>query len=335
MTWLSLGSLALPFQLNRNAVTLRDHVSRLGTELTTGQVARPEKVLNGDLSPLNAIDSRLTGIGAFLETNALASGAADLAQAILQRVADSASDTASRMLAVSSDGTAIPTLRAAAGAAEGALDDLTAALGQRFAGRAVFSGIASDTPPLPDAGTMIGAILPSLAGWSSTDDIAARVMSAFMDPGGIFESTLYLGGAPATGPAIDRGVTADALPTAADPALRQVMAGLVISALAGSDSLSLSEGQRRALARAGSETLMASAAGTAILQGDLGHTQAQLEDVSARLVGERDTLRLARQSLIGADPYEVAGQLEVVQARLETLYAFTARTARLSLTEYL
>ncbi|MBN8293317.1 hypothetical protein JI664_15185 [Rhodobacter sp. NTK016B] len=335
MTWNSLGSLALPFQLNRNAVTLRDHVSRLGLELTSGQVARPEKVLKGDLAPFSALESRLTRIDAFLEANKLATSAADITQTALQRVSDTAADAATRMLAVSSDGTAMPTLRSAAIAAQGALNDLSASLGQRVAGRAVFSGIASDTPPLPDADTIIAAILPSVTALSNTDDIIAAVTSEFMDPGGTFETSLYQGGAAATGAAIDTGLTANALPTAADPALRQVMTGLVISALAGSDSLSLSDGQRRALARAGSETLMASSASIAVLQGSLGDTQAQLDDVSARLTGERDTLRLARQNLVGADPYEVAGQLEVVQARLETLYVFTARTARLSLTEYL
>jgi flagellar hook-associated protein 3 FlgL len=46
-------------------------------------------------------------------------------------------------------------------------------------------------------------------------------------------------------------------------------------------------------------------------------------------------LETGRQSLIGADPYESATRLQETQARLEALYTITARTARLSLTEYL
>ena len=71
------------------------------------------------------------------------------------------------------------------------------------------------------------------------------------------------------------------------------------------------------------------------MQGRLGETQARIDETQIRLTGERDALNLARNNLIGADPYEAAGQLEVVQTRLETLYAVTARTSRLNLTEYL
>ncbi|MCB1391269.1 MAG: flagellar biosynthesis protein FlgL, partial [Rhodobacteraceae bacterium] len=111
--------------------------------------------------------------------------------------------------------------------------------------------------------------------------------------------------------------------------------GLVVSALAGDSALPLADTQRQALARAGAEALIGTAPAIAEAQASLGETQARLDSTLTRLGGERDALVLARQSLIGADPYEAAGQLEVVQTRLETLYAVTARTAHLSLTEYL
>ena len=122
---------------------------------------------------------------------------------------------------------------------------------------------------------------------------------------------------------------------AADPALRKTMAGLVIAALSGDDSMILQDNERVALAAAGGTALMSAAPGMAELQGRLGETQARIDETQIRLTGERDALNLARNNLIGADPYEAAGQLEVVQTRLETLYAVTARTSRLNLTEYL
>ena len=48
MTWLSLGSLALPYQLQRQGVALRSEITRLGVELTTGQTANPQQHLRGD-----------------------------------------------------------------------------------------------------------------------------------------------------------------------------------------------------------------------------------------------------------------------------------------------
>ncbi|MFN4101309.1 MAG: flagellin [Pararhodobacter sp.] len=335
MTWLTLGSLALPFQLNRGALTLRDDMTRLSVELTTGASAQPQRLLRGDLGPLTAVETRLSRLAAYTQTGKEAGSAADIAQSVLSRLADSGSNIASRMLLVSNDGIAPETLRSGANAARSALDDLSSALGQRVAGRAVFSGTQSDRPPLPDAETILATIVPSLAGLPSTDDIVAAVTSAFLDPGGLFETALYLGGPPADGAALDTRTNAPSLPTAADPGLRRLMAGLVISALAGSDAMPLSDKQRQAMARAGAEALMGSAPAMAEAQASLGETQAMLDATQTRLTGERDALVMARQSLIGADPYEAAGQLQVVQTRLEVLYAVTARTARMSLTGYL
>lgn len=335
MNWLSLGSMALPSQLNRNSTMLRSEMTRLGTELTTGEVADKAKALRGNLSPLSAVETRLSRIAAYTQANTLASTAADVGQSVLNRIADAGSDVGARMMAVSNEGISPATLRAGATSARGALTDLSNALGQRVAGRAIFSGTVNDTSPLPSADDMIAAVLPTVSGLTNTDDIVAAVTSAFMDAGGLFETTLYQGGPAAQGAAIDTGTTAPALPTAADPALRRMMAGLVMAALSGDDSMPLTDDQRVELAQASGTALMGAAPGMAELQGSLGETQARLDETQIRLTGERDALNLAKNNLVGADPYEAAGMLEVVQTRLETLYAFTARTARLSLTEYL
>lgn len=80
---------------------------------------------------------------------------------------------------------------------------------------------------------------------------------------------------------------------------------------------------------------MGAAPGLAEAQASLGETQARLDTGLTRLTGERDALSLTLQDLVGADTYEAVTRLEEAQTQLEILYAFTARTARLSLTEYL
>ncbi|PTX02730.1 flagellin [Pararhodobacter aggregans] len=335
MSWLTLGSLALPFTMNRNALILRQEMSRLNQEVVTGVAKDPQRRLRGDLGPLSAVESRLSRIEAFTQANTLATNAADIAQSALNRAGDIASDIGNRMLAVSIDGIAPATLRAGATAARNALGDLASTLSQRVAGRAVLSGNASDTAPLPDGEAILATILPSVTGLTDPDDIVTAVTAAFMDPGGLFETTLYQGGPAAEGPAIDTAANAPALPTAADPALRKLMAGLVISALAGSTALGLADVHRQQMAQAGAEALIGAAPAIAEAQASLGETQARLDTTLTRLGGERDALTLARHSLIGVDPYQAASELDVVQTRLETLYALTARTQRLSLTEYL
>ena len=335
MTWLSIGTLALPATLKRNGLALRSEVARLGIELTTGERVTPQRQLRGDLGALSAIEARTTRIAAYTEAAKQASAATDGAQNALERASALGSDTASRMLAVSIEGTAPATLRTAATAARGALDDLTSTLSQRIAGRAVFSGTASDVSPLPDAATILATLAPALAGLTSAQDIAAAIRTEIIDPGGLFDTALYQGGPAAVGATIDTNSTVAPLPTAADPSLRQLLAGLVMSAVSGDDSLTLTEGQRRELARTGAEALMSAAPSLAETQGAVGTSQERLDQTLTRLSGERDALSIARSDLVGADPYEAATRLEEAQARLETLYAVTARTSRLNLTEYL
>ncbi|WP_127106654.1 flagellin [Pararhodobacter zhoushanensis] len=335
MTWLSIGTLALPATLKRHGLAMRAEVARLGIELTTGERVAPQKQLRGDLGALSAIEARTTRIAAYAEAAKQASAATEAAQKALERASTMGSDTASRMLAVSIEGTTPATLRTAATAARGALEDLTSTLSQRIAGRALFSGTASDMAPLPNAETVLATLAPALVGLTSAQDVANAINTEIITPGGLFDTALYQGGPAASGAAIDRDSTVAPLPTAADPSLRQLLAGLVMSAVAGDDTLALTEGQRRTLARTGAEALLGAAPALAETQGAVGTSQERLDQTLTRLSGERDALLIARSDLVGADPYEAVTRLEEAQARLETLYAVTARTSRLNLTEYL
>jgi Bacterial flagellin N-terminal helical region. len=200
MSWLTLGSLALPFTMNRNTLVLKTEMTRLSQEMITGVAMDPQRRLKGDLGPLGAVESRLARIEAYTQANTLATNAADIAQSALTRAGDSASEIGNRMLAVSTDGIAPATLRAGAAAARSALGDLSSTLAQRVAGRAVFSGVASDMAPVPDAETILAAVLPAVTGLATPQDIVDAVNAAFLDPGGVFETSLYQGGPAAEGP---------------------------------------------------------------------------------------------------------------------------------------
>ena len=57
--------------------------------------------------------------------------------------------------------------------------------------------------------------------------------------------------------------------------------------------------------------------------------------LTIRAAAEATALGLAREALIGADPYEAAAALEAAETQLETLYTLTARISRLSLVNFL
>lgn len=335
MTWVSLGSLALPFQLQRHGVQLRTEIARLGQNLSTGTVTDPARHLQGNTAPLAAITARLARNDAYEQATRMAATMADSAQTALGQLDGLRQTAAGRLLGAATSALSGPMMTSTGKAAFSALTDAVSALSLNVAGAAGFSGTASDHAPLVSADTMIQTLSPLVAGLETADQVLAAVQGAFLDPGGLFDTDFYQGGDAAPGAVLADGTRAPTLPTAADPALRAVLAGLAGAAMLSDPALSLSDDQRIALAQGSSERLSAATTGMTALQATLGEGQERLDTGLTRLSAERDALDLARQSLIGADPYEAATQLDLAQTRLETIYAITARTARLSLTEYL
>ena len=335
MTWLSLGSLALPYQLQRQGVALRSEITRLGVELTTGQTANPQQHLRGDLGPLAAIESRLARIDSYTQNTRLVAARVDAMQTTLGNLGDLRSKAADSLLATAASGAKAETLALAGRGAHATLQDTVAALGLRVSGQAAFSGIATDSPPLPDADDIITAVLPSVSGLKSATEIHAAVRAALEDPGGVFDTTLYRGDAAGQGASLGDGLTPITHPTAADPAIRELLSGLITAALIAEPTLAINDTQRLQLAQLSAESLLSNATSLTGLQARVGQSQATLDARLLQYSTERDALGSSRNTLLGVDPYEAATRLEEARTQLETLYTVTARTARLSLMEYL
>lgn len=335
MTWMSLGSLALPQSLNRHSVALRQDLARHTQELTKGEATSIPRHLRGDLMPLLAIDHRAIRLDAARGVARLALTEAETAQTALAGLASLAAGDSARLLAVSTAGADDATLRTATRAARQSFDAAVGILAAEVAGRSLFSGTRPDTAPLPEPEGMIAALRGLVSGAPSAEAVRATLTAAMQDPAGLFATSFYLGGDAAPGAVIDGADRAVDLPTASDPALRQLLGGLAMAALAGDPALGLPDDQRRALTRIAALELSGGAHAVTALQARLGDGEARLADLSERLEGELSALSLARDSLVGIDPYEAAGHLQQVETRLEMLYAVTARTARLSLAGYL
>lgn len=330
-----LGSQALPAQLQRAGLALRADVQRHSVELTTGRAADPSRRLGGQLGVLGAIESRLSRIAA-QETLLTAQGQRAAAlQAGLDQVATVHEALRSATLGAATAEPSAAALGRVGSLGRQALDDMVAALGRRLAGQAVFSGDRPDRAPLPPAEAFLSAAATAIGGATTADEVVQRVATLFHQPGGVFETVLHAGGAPVRLATGDDGIRLPAAPNAADPALREALAGAVLSALAGRADLLPDLALRRDLAVRASEQQARAAEGLVQLRAGLGQAEAGLADQRLRLGAERDALIQSRDSRIGIDPYEAASRLEETRARLEALYAVTARVARLSLVEYL
>lgn len=334
MTWMPLGSLALPFHLNRHAVALRGDLARLSIEMTTGKASKISSHLAGDLGPLAALESRAKRIDAAAIAARSALTDFGVAQNALTGLADIASSSSSSLLAASSPGQDPNALQSAAAASRLALEGMRAGLATQVAGRALFSGTAADRAPLVQSEAIMAVLAPLVVGATSAAQVADAVDQAFLLPGGPFDALLYQG-AGAAAVSLDGQALGSPLPTAADQAFRKMLSGLAMATFAGDTGLTMPHGQRQELARRAALTLADAGAGINRLQATLGDSEARVAAAQDRLEGERSALNLARSSLIGVDSFEAAGKLQEVQTRLEVLYAVTARTARLSLLEYI
>ncbi len=335
MSWATLGTLALPFHLQRTGVQARTDLARSSHELTTGRVQSAARHLRGDLGALHAIENRLTRITGFETALKQTVTAFDAAQSALDRVAQNGQGLAEKLVMATQSGTG-PSVRAvAATAARNVLEETISALSTTVAGRALFSGVLSDRGPLPGVDAFLAELAPQVAGLTTAADVITALEDYFTDPNAGFSTDIYRGGPARPGGVIDDGDPAAALPTADEPALRSLMMHAAMVVLIDNGAVTLSSGEERLVHSRAMTGLLENATDMAALQARVGVAQEAFEQRQTRLSVERDRLEMARSDKIGVDPYKAAMAVEQSRVQLESIYTVTARIARLSLTEYL
>lgn len=335
MTWQSLGSLALPHELHSRGLRLRNELQRLSHEVTTGRTVSPQRQLKGNLAPLAAVEHRLGLIDSAERSLAQRQTRLDAAQSGLKVFLDQGDEIAAQLRLPLTLNIPPGEEAMADRGARSALSGLTAALNQSIAGQALFGGTASDRPPLPSGEAILEAAEAAVAGLQSAEDIAAALETFFLDDSGGYMTTIYQGGPPAAGGLAPSGQPQTPLPTAADPAIRQTLMALSMAGILATPAAPADAGERNALALGAASALNNATAAMAALGGEMGFAQADVMRQKTRLQGEHDALTLARETMIGADPYAAATRLEQARNQLESLYMVTARISRLSLTEFL
>ncbi|MES2665729.1 MAG: flagellin [Pseudomonadota bacterium] len=332
MTMISLGDMAQSMMLRRQNATLKSAMQAAANALTTGKVADVGRAVRGDFSPLAGLDASLARLSGYRAATTEAGLLAGVMQTALGTIATLSGELASSLLTASSSAQTAQ-VDAVGTDARQRLDTALSALNTRFADSAVFSGVAADRAPLPDADSLLTAAEAATASAQSAADIEAAVTTWFADPAG-FAAT-YLGGPSRSDLPIGPGETATLDITATDPALRSTLAGLVMGALLDRGALSGQPEARSDLARRAGAGLMQAASDRTLLQARLGLTEARIDQAATRNAAETSALEIARLGLVEADPYEAAARLEAAETQLQSLYTITARLSRLSLVDYI
>ncbi|MEI6798749.1 MAG: flagellin [Pseudomonadota bacterium] len=220
-------------------------------------------------------------------------------------------------------------------AAQG-LDLAMMALNTSLGENALFSGQKTATPALASSDQLLSALSTAISAAQaiSASQVEDAVTTWFNAQTG-FSAVIYQGGSPLAPVSVSADQTVQLDITAADPAIVDTLKGLALGALLSRGILSGSDVARADLAQRAGQHLMDAQVPMTSLSARLGTVQASLKDATTRNEAEDATLQNARLSLLSVDPYETATKMQEMQTQLQTLYAITARAARLSLVDFL
>lgn len=332
MTTVSIGDMAQMFLLRRYNTTTSRELGDLTADLSRGTVADPGRHLGGQISALAAVESALSHTTARAAAADLGATRATAMQASFGRFNSAAGSNAVALLRATQS--AEPSgLATVARAARAAFEDAVAALNTRTADQSLFAGTATDRAPLPDAAALLAAAKAAIGPSALPADAATAIDAWLADPNG-FRAQVYRGTSDTSPVALGPEESAALDVTAADPALRGSLKGLILGALM-SDPDYASQNNQTALARLAGDSLIASANDRTILSARIGVSEERLSVAQSRHAAELLVLQQGRSNLIGVDSYETTTRLRATEARLEMIYTLTSRLSRLSLADYM
>lgn len=329
---ISVGDASLTNVLARQGADLRGQVQRAAQEVATGRHSDIAQVLRGDVAPMLAIDASLARLAAYRTNTTDAAFHSAAQQSAISGLSQLAAGLTTSLMS-SRDFPTPAQVNATAADARGRLASAVGLINTQASGRAVFSGVATDTAPLGSSQDLLAALEMAATGATTAGQVEAAVNGWFADPLGF--GAFYQGGATLSATPIAPGEAADLSTTAMDPTIRDTLAGFAMAALIDLGVLAGNAEERARLAQIAGQTLHRTEDSRITLAARIGTVEAQIEGARTRNAAEETSLGILRSGIGSADPYEAATRLETVRAQLESLYLVTARVSRLSLTEYL
>jgi flagellar hook-associated protein 3 FlgL len=334
MNLTSIGDLAHSLMLRRQSTSLKEQITVLTQELSTGQVSDITARTGGDFTYLSDIESNLTLLGSYRLATSEASMFAEASQEHLGRLQDLVSGFSSTL--TTTQLTSQPAAREHAGReALAGLETAISTMNGTVAGRSLFAGVSTDQAPLAGADELMAELRLELNGLSTINEIRQAVDDWFADPSG-FDAAMYRGSDRDLSPMQVSATENVSMSIRADNTeFRDVLKSLVLPALAMDDSLGLPEPVQAELMQAALENTLNADGKLTTLRADLGYAESRIEEAATRNAAAQTSLEIARNNILGADLYDTAVRLEEAQFQLESLYAVTARSARLSLLSHL
>jgi flagellar hook-associated protein 3 FlgL len=330
----SLGDMASSYAQRRRNVAIKQDINRLTAELASGQVADARQVLAGNYSYLTGIERKMTALSGYGIATAEAAHYASAMQTSLGQIGDITQNLSASLL-VAGTGATGPSGAETAAEARNALSSMIGRLNAQIAGRHMFSGTATDQPPMANVDTLLDALATAMSGATTPDDMLAAAETWFDDPAG-FAATIYRGSQDALSPfalSHTEDVTLDIKATA--PEMREMLRLTAVVAIADDAGFSLSEPELTELFSKSGQAMLVAQDDVISLQARIGFVEARIDEITARNAAELTSLEYAKSALLAVDPFEAATKLEEAQFQLQSLYSVTVRMSQLSIVNFL
>lgn len=331
----AIGDLAAFMLASQLQASLRKSADTAAHQATTGLAKDKARHLGGSSMALSLLDRKAQLLEEHQRGIAELAVFASSTQTVLGKIQDQSLELAKR-LSVTSQLKELTTLGTLSNSAAQVFVDVVDALNTEVAGRYLFSGVATDRPPLPGGLDLLSMLKEDLAGISSPDAAMSAINSWFNAPTGAFETMVYAGSVSGfaqrpIGPdaTVVFGLRADG------DTVRHLLTALATAAVASDASLEFSTTDQQTMLDQARKDLGDADRNLIEERAGVGLTEATI--ATSRRETDIDLNRLAfdRTSLLGVDQFEAASEFEAAQQQLDTFYRIAARQSRVSLAEYL
>lgn len=312
-------------QFTQKVAELRERTRIVAEEAVTGRQVDVTKHLRGSIGQAMLGQKALDDIHTQRGVLNLRASRLDMVQLSLSNIHDNTVGLDARMLTALGNGDTVGRDLVARDAAS-ALTGVFSALNVRYGDRFLFSGDATASAPLASPAALLADIRQIAATATSQADFEAQLDTYFNDPAGGWQTSIYAGTPTSSDP---DGVTG------ADPALTELISGLAVLAISGSDeNLTLFE-QEPGIIQSGALRVGTGHVAVVHLRSDLGVKQEQIGLGLRNLDTEETVLTAVFNDLTGRDQYHAASELKLLEASLEASYMLTSRLSSLTLLNYL
>lgn len=331
----TIGDLARGLALQNRQNVIKEKLEDLTTEMTTGIKADPALDLAGDTTRISHLQTGLSRIQAYLLANTEAELAVDATQAVLSDIQSQTENLGVDFLKV--DLTTSPQARSAMShSARETFSTMVSRLNTSVVGRSLFAGTATQQAALETSSQMIDDIKNHLSGATTAAEVIDRLDFWFDDSSGGFNTQSYLGSKTDLQPyQLSESETVELSVRADNSVFRNLMKHSALGQLVTDPDLAFSDNVQTALLSQAGRGLVNGQTALTNLRADVGAVQERLSESRNRNEADQNILRLARNAIVSADPYQTATRLEQVQAQLEALYVVTSRNREISLVNFL